>query len=357
MVVGYSVYLGRQGDQPRQRRFFVDRSEAEKFIQEQDTTPIPLGELWERKAEILYNLERLRVVKSSLTDVVTFYLSNIENRSDRKLADVVTEFLEEKQRVGRSVQYDKSMRYALHHFLDHVGQDRPLAEITRQIVSDYVYVTHKHVGPVTKRNLLINISVLLNFAVKRDYLSENPVSKIDRPSVQFAKPKVIVPSDFEILLRTCLDRGWNERLLLFVLVGFCGIRVEEASKLTWGNLNLKRGVVEVPHTIAKKASFRNNPIPPNAMEWFRKVEDKRRTGPIIGPNWKNLLRSAVRISGIKYEKNGVRHSFCSYALASGWTLADVVACMGHGGNPTMVFSHYRNVVSEEDGKKWFSIVP
>jgi hypothetical protein len=31
VVDGYSVYLGRQGDQRRQRRFFADRSDAESF--------------------------------------------------------------------------------------------------------------------------------------------------------------------------------------------------------------------------------------------------------------------------------------------------------------------------------------
>jgi hypothetical protein len=31
--------------------------------------------------------------------------------------------------------------------------------------------------------------------------------------------------------------------------------------------------------------------------------------------------------------------------------------MGHAGSPAMIFSHYRNVVSEEDGKRWFQIVP
>ena len=124
-------------------------------------------------------------------------------------------------------------------------------------------------------------------------------------------------------------------------MGFCGIRVEEASKLKWSNLQLDRKIVEVPDTVAKKSAFRNNVIPPNAMEWLRAVEDKRRTGPIIGTNWRTLLRSAIRFCGIDYQKNCIRHSFCSYALVAGWSLADVVSYMGHGGSPTMVFSHYR----------------
>ena len=73
---------------------------------------------------------------------------------------------------------------------------------------------------------------------------------------------------------------------MFVLVGFCGIRTEEASRLKWTNIKLSDRIVEVPAEIAKKAQFRNNPIPQNAVEWLRVVEDKRRTGPIIGSNWR-----------------------------------------------------------------------
>ena len=71
-VVGYSVYLGSQGELRRQRLFFVHRDDAGKFVAQRTTTPIPIGELWERKAEILYALERLRPFGTNLTDAVTF---------------------------------------------------------------------------------------------------------------------------------------------------------------------------------------------------------------------------------------------------------------------------------------------
>jgi site-specific recombinase XerD len=199
--------------------------------------------------------------------------------------------------------------------------------------------------------------VLFNFAVKRDYLKLNPVAKIDRPTLLFKKPHVLTPVDFNKLLQTCLKLHWDDRLVVFVLVGFCGIRVEEASRLHWSNLHLDKCIVEVPATVAKKASFRNNVIPPNAMEWLRYVQDKRRKGLIVGQHWRSNLRSAVRFSKIDYRQNCVRHSFCSYALADGWSLAMVGSYMGHSGSSAVIFSHYRNVVSEEDGKKWFSIVP
>ena len=73
-VVGYSAYLGVDGDLRRQRRFFRDRQDAERFLDQKNKTPLPVGELWDRKAEILYNLERLRPLRTDLTDVVTSFV-------------------------------------------------------------------------------------------------------------------------------------------------------------------------------------------------------------------------------------------------------------------------------------------
>ena len=275
----------------------------------------------------------------------------------KKLSEITEDFLREKLQVGRSQHYDRSMRQVFGRFMKFVGGDTKIGDVTRQVITEYVYRTNKNVSPTTKNNILRSLSVLFNYGVKRELVEKNPVEKIDRPTVLFKKPTVLTPSDFERLLRDCYVKGWNDRLVVFVLVGFCGIRTEEASRLKWSNLLLDQAIVEVPATIAKKSAFRNNRIPPNGMMWLRLVEDKRRTGPIIGKTWRNQLRSSVEYSKIDYHQNCIRHSFCSYAIASGWSLSEVISYMGHGGGSSMVFSHYRNVVSEEDGKKWFSIVP
>src|ERR1035437_9464572 len=103
VVVGYSVYLGVDENGRRVRRFFAERLHGERFLAERNATPIPIGELWDRKAEILYNLERLRPMGTSLTDAVTFYLSNNgSSLGQKKLSELVDDFLREKLQVGRS---------------------------------------------------------------------------------------------------------------------------------------------------------------------------------------------------------------------------------------------------------------
>ena len=128
-------------------------------------------------------------------------------------------------------------------------------------ITHYVYEPNKHLSSISKKNVLTNLSVLFNFLVRRDLPATNPVAKIDRPMVPFRKPHVLRPTYFETLFKRCFSQGWTDRLVMFVLVGFCGIRTEEASRLKWSNLQLDRNMVEIPATVAKKASFRSNPTP------------------------------------------------------------------------------------------------
>ena len=112
------------------------------------TTPIPIGELWERKAEILYALERLRPFGTNLTDAVTFYLRHQGSAlGQTQLRAVVDEFLREKLQSGRSQQYDRVMRRCFNQFIEHVGEARRVGEITRAEITDYVYKTNKHLPP------------------------------------------------------------------------------------------------------------------------------------------------------------------------------------------------------------------
>ena len=356
-VVGYSVYLGTNHEGRRLRRFVTRLSTAEKLVRVQSIDPRPVGELLDRKAELLYCLEQIRPLRVTLPEVITFYVRHHPNKGNPSLSELVEMFVREKERIGRSAHYEKSMRYYLNGFMVSVGRDIPIGDITREQITHYVYTTNADVGSVTKKSILTHLSVLFNFAIKEEMLGLNPVEKITRPTIPFNKPHVLTPEDFNRLLHRCLANRWYDRLVVFVLVGFCGIRVEEASRLSWSHLHLDKSIVEIPAEFAKKARFRNNPIPPNAMTWLKRVEDKRRTGPLIDGRWKSTLRSVIQSAKIDYRQNCIRHSFCSYALSSGWKLAEVISYMGHSGSPSVIFSHYRNVVSEEDGKRWFGLVP
>lgn len=354
-VIGFVADIGRGLDGRRRRRFFREQADAERFLTEHVRTSS--DPLHGRRHEVLFCLERLDQIGISLHEVVEFYLKHGAKQTNPPLADAVRGFLDQKRQVGRGGHYLSWMQSVLDHFQRFVGTDAKVGHVTVDDVRKFAYVEHGHTNAVTKANVLRHLNVFFNYCRRHDLIGFNPVEKVERPTIKFRPPNVLTPDDFHRLLTHCLDHGFHDRLTLFVLVGFCGVRIEEASKLKWSDLDFDRGTVLVPAEVAKKHGFRKNKVPSNAMQWLHLVRDRRRSGLIIGKTWKTLVRSAIISSRIEYNQNAIRHSFCSYALAAGWPLSEVVSSMGHAGNSTVIFSHYRNVVSEEDGKRWFAIVP
>ena len=56
-----------------------------------------------------------------------------------------------------------------------------------------------------------------------------------------------------------------------------------------------------------------------------------------------------------WKHNALRHSFISYRVAQTQDVSRVA--LEAGNSPGMIFKHYRELVREADGKKWFSIMP
>jgi hypothetical protein len=56
-----------------------------------------------------------------------------------------------------------------------------------------------------------------------------------------------------------------------------------------------------------------------------------------------------------WPRNVLRHSFISYRIAK-IKSADQVA-LEAGNSPSIIFKHYRELTTEEQADKWFSIVP
>ena len=56
-----------------------------------------------------------------------------------------------------------------------------------------------------------------------------------------------------------------------------------------------------------------------------------------------------------WRQNALRHSFISYRVAETGDVARTA--LEAGNSPKMIFRHYREVVTEDAAKVWFSITP
>jgi hypothetical protein len=70
---------------------------------------------------------------------------------------------------------------------------------------------------------------------------------------------------------------------------------------------------------------------------------------------RRMNTEAFTPAGVMRKDNALRHSFISYRVAALQNVAQVA--LEAGNSPGMIFAHYRELVTPDDAKKWFSIVP
>ena len=356
-LLGFQSDLGKGPDGKKRRKFHKTYAEARAYLKAQTSHEIGSAEIHLYRAEIIFCLQKITAAGSTLSEAVDFFLKHGAKKGNPPFDSVVKEFLTDKRQVGRKAKYLIGLEDKWKRFSAHIGNGTLIGDISSEQIKDYVYVARGKLGDTTKTDYLRGLSILFNYAIQKKYIGLNPTEDIARPQPQFHPPQVLSPDDFSTLLNRCLVRKWYDRLTVFALVGFCGIRTEEACKLRWDNIDMENKKVLVPASVAKKARFRRNSIPPNAMKWLEVVHDKRVTGPIIGENAKRLLNVAVRFAHIGYTQNCLRHSFCSYSIESGVPIADVASSLGHTESLDVLHSHYRNIVEKKAATKWWAIVP
>jgi site-specific recombinase XerD len=354
---GYLVDFGLKPDGKRDRRLFKTLADAERVVAEHTKEPFPTGALFDNRLEFLHCFQRLSAVGATIQEATDFFINFGARKGNPAISNLVEMLMEEKGRVGRKQRYLINLQKTYTNFVESVGKDTQIGTITEEQITKWIYEKYVDSSAVTKKNIIRNLSVLFNYGIKRNFIKLNPTINIERPSVKFQVPKVITPEDFQKLLNQCVRKKWLDRMVMFVLVGFCGVRAEEASQLKWADIDFDNKKVMVPADVAKKGSYRRNIIPDNAMTWLLLARDNRKTGDIFDSNWEGNQRSAVKSAKIVYSKNCVRHSFCSYSLEGGRSLADTMAMMGHTGSPAIVNEHYRNVVEPSAAAKWWKIVP
>jgi integrase len=171
---------------------------------------------------------------------------------------------------------------------------------------------------------------------------------------------IYTPDQFRTLLENI-----EERFIPFItLGGFAGLRTIEILRLEWKDVWFDKGVIEVGKDKAKTATRRLAPIVPALEAWLK---PRAKTGPILPGirddfHFTKLFKKAtsklVDANGdplLKLVHNGLRHSFCSYRMATTKSAAQVA--LEAGNSPKMLFENYRELVTEKAAKEYFGILP
>lgn len=150
-----------------------------------------------------------------------------------------------------------------------------------------------------------------------------------------------------------------------VVMLFAGIRPEEVAgqlgkpRLTWENINTEERIIRVPAAVSKIGQTRILENLPEAIwAWLkpgRPADEVCDCSPVVLVS--HIKTAAGFTDGKRWPQDGLRHSFATYAVALTNDPGKVSLWLGHNGNPTMLYRHYRGLVTKAEAEKFFSLRP
>lgn len=268
------------------------------------------------------------------------------------VSDAVAKFLVEKEGRGIRDRSIESLRAVCNSFALHCG-NRAVAAVAKSDVESYLKAEW---SGQTKNGYLTRLNTFLAWCMKAGYVTSNPVALVERFRVQQTAPCVLAVDHARTLLDTVV-RVDKELLPYFALGMFCGIRPHELSSVKWENVNVDEKLVEVGAGASKTRERRLVTLSDNCIAWLN-TETRPTTGALIGAsNLRKRIDAVWAASGLERGHDVLRHSFASYHVALHKDAAKTAHELGHKGDTSMLFRHYRNVVKPTDAAAFFDLKP
>ncbi len=227
----------------------------------------------------------------------------------------------------------------------------PVSQVTPALVSQWL--AGLELSERTRKNYRDAIGYLSRWCVLRGYLAKGSdwLEGVQNYSARkLSEIEIFSPAELERILAHT-----EEGMLPFVAIqAFGGLRHAEVTRLSWNEIDLEDGFIEVKAIHAKTGERRLVPIHENLKQWLlphRKIDGK----VCRFANVSNQIVKIVAASGVAWKHNGLRHSFISYRVAES---ADVPRVSDEAGNSVSIIrQHYLRRVKPAEAARWFGITP
>jgi integrase len=207
------------------------------------------------------------------------------------------------------------------------------------------------VGPRRYNNVRATLVSFFVWARKQSYLPDNMTApqRTHALPVPQKRPAIYAPAEFRALLGAVAPE-WR---LPLAVCGLAGLRTCEAEKLLWREVKLGKRLIEVLPENAKNTGRRRLvPIHPALMTWLRKAGEHKDEDHVCPQGLRiDNLAKRVKRGGVKWVKNGLRHSYGSYRCSVVKSAAQVALEMGN--SESIVRSNYLDYVERAAATKWF----
>jgi integrase len=347
----------------RRREFFKTKSAAEDALRKikikirregEDALALPDA----LRVAAIEGQKQLEPFGRTLTDAINFYVEYLRD-SERSVTvtELAADFMADQERRGHSFIHKRDLHGILRKFKAVFGDQKVRLIKTKDIQAWLDGLRNEdgsHPSACTVNNHRDRMCTMFNYATKHGFLDKNPVEPIGAIKLPNKAPQIFTVDEVAQLL----NAAPQHLVPLLALGAFAGIRTAELLRLSWEDIDLARGHLNIPASKAKSAKRRLIVMEPCLREWLRPYAGS--TG-LIWP-WQEHRRIHAATSllsrnlGVTWTKNALRHSFASYHLAKYQNAPRTSLDMGHA-TAQMIFQHYREVVTPEEAERYWQIFP
>jgi integrase len=310
----------------------------------------PSGRSLELAATEYAEAVKLLGSRTSLVEAVRFYVRHHPTSLPAKsVSDVVDELIAAKRADGLSLRHLSDLDSRLGRF----ARECPgkLAGLTSKELQ--AWLNGLGVGSRGRNNFRAHLVSLFNFAKATGYLPKHQPTEADSlTKAKGADAPIGIYQPTE--LAKLLEHADDSLVPYLAIGGFAGLRTAELMRLSWQEVKLDQGFIEVTAGKAKTAQRRLVPVQPNLALWLQ--PHVKTSGSVFKLSTINQKASHfARNLKTEWPPNGLRHSYASYRLAQCKIAGEVAMEMGN--SPRMIFQHYRELVTPADAEQWWKIVP
>lgn len=255
--------------------------------------------------------------------------------------------------IGRVIQkkagqLSRSSMSMMKRLAKHVAMHNPgvlLKDIDRTFCAGFaVYLrsaialnSAKHLAPSTQCELLNALSIILNEAVRGDFIQKNPMSQlsaVERIKKPESSREYLTPEEVVRMITVSKDNIKDgDDVAAFLFCCFCGLRYSDAVALKWENIIETTEGKEILVTMKKTRRMVAVPLSRQACSLLPK-KDSPTDNVFKFPSYAITLRRLKKLAasiGInkKVTFHVSRHTFATMMLTAGADLYTISKLIGH----------------------------
>jgi integrase/recombinase XerD len=245
---------------------------------------------------------------------------------------------------------------------------------TKMNVISFLVKKQNTTGDRTRNRTLSAIRSFYVSLIDLEIATRNPANEVKKSKTEKNKKPVYLEEEELIDTLQYIDGRYRERnIAIFLLMGYCGLRVGEVHRLNLSNFKKAKGTIEV---FGKGRKWNEIPVPELLVTYLIQLEKERlkpyskkedaffvsqkgkrlsirQIQKIAGETFSSFKEHNPKLCDMKLSCHKLRHSFATMLLRNGIDIRVVKELLGHSSiETTMIYTH----INDEQKKQAMATV-